>query len=195
VEHGIIHETTAPYSHQSNGVVEQKNRAFTDLVNAMLDYFGLSKSWWGEAILKACFVLNQVPSSKGEITPYEGCKGRKHALGFLCAWGCLAKVNVPACKKRKLGPKTMDCIFLAYAQHSAAYNFFIIKSEIPDVHANTMIESRDATFFENIFPMNDSVTSSSQPTYISALEPSNNSELTTNIEQVTKQHIDAPQRS
>jgi hypothetical protein len=43
--------------------------------------------------------------------------------------------------------------------------------------------------------MNDSVTSSSQPTYISALEPSNNSELTTNIEQVTKQHIDAPQRS
>jgi hypothetical protein len=33
-------------------------------------------------------------------------KGRKPALGFLRAWGCLAKVNVPACKKRKLGPNS-----------------------------------------------------------------------------------------
>jgi hypothetical protein len=104
-------------------------------------------------------------------------------------------VNVPVCKKWKLGPKIVDCIFLGYAQHSAAYNFFIIKSEIPDVHANTMTESGDATFFENIFPMKDSAASSSQPTYISAPEPSNNSEPTTDIEQVTEQDIDAPQRS
>jgi hypothetical protein len=89
----------------------------------------------------------------------------------------------------------VDCIFLGYAQHSAAYKFLIIKSEISDVHANTMTESRDATFFKNIFSMKDSAASSSQPTYISASEPSNNSEPTTNIEQVTKQDIDAPRRS
>jgi hypothetical protein len=158
----------------------------------MLNCSALSKSWWGEAILTACFVLSRVPSCKGEITPYEGWKGRKPTLGFLCAWGCLAKVNVPTCKKQKLGPKTVDCIFLGYAQHSAAYKFFIIKSEIPDVHANTMTESRDASFFKNIFPMKDSVASSSQPTYISTLEPSNNYEPTTDIEQVTEQDIDAP---
>jgi hypothetical protein len=92
-EHGIIHETTIPYSPQSNGVAEWKNRTLMDLVNAMLDYSGLSKSWRGEAILTACFVQNRVPSSKGEITP------RKLALGFLRTWGCLAKVNVSACKK------------------------------------------------------------------------------------------------
>jgi hypothetical protein len=161
----------------------------------MLDCSGLSKSWWGEAILTACFVLNQVPSSKGEFTPYEGWKGRKSALGFLRAWGCLAKVNVPACKKRKLGPKIVECIFLGYAQHSVAYKFLIIKSEIPNVHANTMTESGDTIFFKNIFPAKDSVASSSQPTYISTLEPSNNSEPTTDIEQVTEQDIDAPRRS
>jgi hypothetical protein len=104
-------------------------------------------------------------------------------------------VNVHACKKWKFGPKTMVCIFLGYAQHSAVYKFLIIKSEIPDVHANTMIESRDATFFKNIFPVKDSVASSSQPTYISASEPSNNSEPTNDIEQVTEQDIDAPRRS
>jgi transposase InsO family protein len=135
VEHGIIHETTIPYSPQSNGVAEWKNRTLMDLVNAMLDCSGLSKSWRGEAILTACFVQNRVPSSKGEITP------RKLALGFLRTWGCLAKVNVSACKKWKLEPKNVDCIFLGYAQYSAAYKFLIIKSKIPDVHANIMTKS------------------------------------------------------
>jgi hypothetical protein len=51
----------------------------------MLDSSGLPKSWWGEAILNVCFTLNQVPSAKGEITPYEGWKGRKPSLGFLRA--------------------------------------------------------------------------------------------------------------
>jgi transposase InsO family protein len=42
-EHDIIHERTPPYSLQSNGVAERKNRTLTDLVNAMLDTAGLSK--------------------------------------------------------------------------------------------------------------------------------------------------------
>jgi hypothetical protein len=98
-EHGIIYETTAPYSPQSNGVNERNTRTLTDLINAMLDSLGLPKSWWGKAILTACFTLNRVPSAKGEITPYEGWKGIKPSLGFLRAWGYLAKVNVTACKK------------------------------------------------------------------------------------------------
>ena len=61
-EHGIIHEVTPPYSPQSNGVAERKNRTLTDLVNAMLDSAGLAKSWWGEAALATCYVLNRVPS-------------------------------------------------------------------------------------------------------------------------------------
>ena len=41
---GIVHERTPPYSPQSNGVAERKNRTLTDLVNAMLDTSGLSKA-------------------------------------------------------------------------------------------------------------------------------------------------------
>jgi transposase InsO family protein len=48
VEHGIIHERTPPYSPQSNGVVERKNRTLTDLINFMLDTTRLSKAWWGQ---------------------------------------------------------------------------------------------------------------------------------------------------
>ena len=46
-EHGIIHERTPPYSPQSNGKAERKNRTLTDLVNAMLETLGLSKAGWG----------------------------------------------------------------------------------------------------------------------------------------------------
>jgi transposase InsO family protein len=47
-EHGIIHERTALYSLESNGIVERKNRTLTDLVDAMLDTTGLSKARWGK---------------------------------------------------------------------------------------------------------------------------------------------------
>jgi hypothetical protein len=65
----------------------------------------------------------------------------------------LANVNVPINKKRKLGPKTIDCAFLGYAHHSIAYRFLVIKLYVLDVHVDTFLESRDVTFFENIFPM------------------------------------------
>ena len=73
--------------------------------------------------------------------------GRKPSLSYLCTWGCLAKVNVPIPKKCKLGPKTVDCVFLGYVQRSIAYRFLVVKSEISDVHFDTIMESHDATFF------------------------------------------------
>jgi hypothetical protein len=53
------------------GVAERKNRTLTVLVNAMLDTSGLSKEWWGDAILTACHVLNRVPIKNKEITPFK----------------------------------------------------------------------------------------------------------------------------
>jgi hypothetical protein len=58
---------------------------------------------------------------------------------------------VPINKKCKLGPKTVDYVFLGYAHLSIAYRFLVIKSEVPDMHVDTFLESHDVTFFENIF--------------------------------------------
>jgi hypothetical protein len=59
-------------------------------------------------------------------------------------------------KKRNLGRKTVDCVFLGYAHHSIAYRFLVVKSEVPDVYVNTFLESHDVTFYENIFSMKKS---------------------------------------
>ena len=67
-------------------------------------------------------------------------------------WGCLAKVLAPLPKKTKLGAKIMDCIVISYTLNNSAYRFLVHKSEIPDIHVNIIIESRDVLFFEDIFP-------------------------------------------
>jgi hypothetical protein len=60
---------------------------------------------------------------------------------------------VPINKKRKLRPKTMDCVFLGYAIHSVGYRFLIINSSVPEMAVDTIMKSRDVTFFEDKFPM------------------------------------------
>ncbi|GJT57816.1 hypothetical protein Tco_0992870 [Tanacetum coccineum] len=64
----------------------------------------------------------------------------------------LAKVAVPPPKAQKIGPKSVDCIFIGYAKKSTAYRFIVHESKNPDIQKNTIMESRNASFFENIFP-------------------------------------------
>ncbi|GKC16440.1 zinc finger, CCHC-type containing protein [Tanacetum coccineum] len=66
---GIIHETTAPYTPQQNGVPERKNRALEERVNLMLSYSDLSEGFWGEAMLTA--LLNRVSNKRNKVTPYK----------------------------------------------------------------------------------------------------------------------------
>ena len=88
-------------------------------------------------------------------------------------WGCLAKVTVPIPKKVKIGPKTVNCVFIGYAHNSSAYRFLIHKSEIIDMHANTIIESRNASLFENVFPYKSTQESnSSKRTHDTAIDSS-----------------------
>ncbi|GJW27482.1 zinc finger, CCHC-type containing protein [Tanacetum coccineum] len=108
---GIIHETTAPYTPQQNGVAKRKNRALKEMVNSTLSYSGLSEEFWGEA---------------------------------------MAAVRVPNPKRKTLGEKGIDCIFVEYAEHSKAYRFYIIEPN-DSVSINSIIESRDAIFDENRF--------------------------------------------
>jgi hypothetical protein len=54
---------------------------------------------------------------------------------------------MPITKKRKLGSKIVDCVFLGYAIHSVGYRFLIAKSGVHDMHVGTIMESRDAIFF------------------------------------------------
>ena len=116
--HEIIHEVTPPYSPKSIGVAERKNRILKNMVNAMLISSGAPLNLWGEAILSACLIQNRIPYKKTDKTPYELWRDFKPNLSYLKVWGCLAKVLRPEPKRTRLGPKTVDCMFIGYAQNS-----------------------------------------------------------------------------
>ena len=75
-------------------------------------------------------------------------------------------MNVPINKKRKLRPKTIDCVFFGYAIHSIGYRLLIINSGVRNMHVGTIMESRDATFFKSEFPMKNTPSTSSHESIV-----------------------------
>ena len=94
-----------------------------DMVNSMLISSGLPENLWGEAILSTCFILNRITVKENEKTPYEIWKKRVPNLGIMKVWGCLAKIAIPKPKRRKIGSKTIDTIFIGYGQNTSANRF------------------------------------------------------------------------
>ncbi|GJU36331.1 zinc finger, CCHC-type containing protein [Tanacetum coccineum] len=121
-----------------------------DMVNSMMLYSGLSFGYWGEALLTACYILNKVPSKRSIKTPYELWNQRTPKLDYLRIWGYRAIVRLPESKKRKLGDKGIEYIFLGYAQNSKAYRFIVVEPN-DLISVNNIIEYRDARFDENRF--------------------------------------------
>jgi len=76
---------------------------------------------WGEILLTTCFLQNRIPQKKNGKTPLELWKGYQPNIKYLRVLRSLAKVMLLDPKKRKIGSKTFDYMFLGYVKHSATY--------------------------------------------------------------------------
>ncbi|GKA59956.1 zinc finger, CCHC-type containing protein [Tanacetum coccineum] len=101
-------------------------------------------------MLRACYLLNRVPNKRNKTTLYEHWYKKQPNLSYLRVWGCRAVVRLPDPKRKTLGEKGIDCIFVGYAEHSKAYRFYVIEPN-DSVSINSIIESIDAIFDENRF--------------------------------------------
>jgi transposase InsO family protein len=81
-ENGLIHQRSAPYTPQQNGVAERKNRILVDMLNVMIISARLSFNLWGKTLLTACHVHNRVLSKKIQSSPYELWNGKKPNLSY-----------------------------------------------------------------------------------------------------------------
>lgn len=99
-------------------------------MNAMLRSSDLPQNLWEEALHSVNHILNKIPHKNKDKSPYELWKGRKPSYNFLKVWECLANVQVPKPKQKRIGPKTIDCVFIRYAMNSSACRFLVHKFEV-----------------------------------------------------------------
>lgn len=74
VKKGITYHLTVPHTPQLNGVSERMIRTITEKARAMISGAQLDKSFWGEAVLTATYLINRIPSRaivNSVMTPYE----------------------------------------------------------------------------------------------------------------------------
>ena len=82
-EKGIARQLMMPYTPQQNGVAERRNQTLLEMVRSMMARANLPISYWGDALLTAAYILNQVPSKLASSTPYELWTGKKPDLNNL----------------------------------------------------------------------------------------------------------------
>lgn len=144
-KYGIVHQRTAAYTPQQNGVAERMNRTLLDRVRCMLIDSNLPRVFWAEALTTAVRIVNFVPcKATKDKSPEWLWSNREPDLNTLRVFGCIAFAHVPNQKRKKLDDKGIECIFVGYSETSKAYRLFNKTNK-------TIIVSRDVTFIENDF--------------------------------------------
>jgi transposase InsO family protein len=114
-EKGIIHEVTAPYTPQHNGLAERRNRTLLNMARCMLKSKELPKKLWGEAVNTAAYVLNMCPTKRlKDSTPEELWTGHKPSVKHLRIFGSLCFRHIPDEKRKKLDDKSEQLILVGY---------------------------------------------------------------------------------
>lgn len=109
---GMDRHKSQPYTPQSNGLAECKNRCFVKWQDAyVLHQTELPKHLRSEAIRVACCVHNRRPTKALlHLMPEEVFMKKKPDVAHLRILGTRVYVHVPKNKRDKLDPKTSPCI-------------------------------------------------------------------------------------
>jgi hypothetical protein len=93
---GIERQKSEPYNQASNGKVERAIRIEMDLARTILLASGLPITFWGDAALYACYILNRVPTTanEGNKSPLETATGEVQFIGDLVPFGAKCTVLV-----------------------------------------------------------------------------------------------------
>jgi transposase InsO family protein len=146
-QQGIVHQRSAPYTPQQNGVAERCNRTLVEMARAMLHHAQLDYAFWADAVMAAAYVCNRVmhKSVRGN-TPLEmfTANATKADVSRLRVFGCDAYVLVPEQFRHKFQSKTHRCVFVGYTMQPGTYRLW-------DPVTRATITSRNVVFNETSF--------------------------------------------
>ncbi|KAK1642256.1 hypothetical protein QYE76_060061 [Lolium multiflorum] len=142
-DEGIKHELLAPYTPRKNGVVERKNRTIIEIERTMLSEFKSPHNFWGEAISTVVHYSNRIfLRPLHNKTPYELLTGNKPNVMYIRVFGCKCLVKNNKEKLGKFETRTIEGIFVGYAENSHAYRYY-------NKSSGTIEVSCDVVFLED----------------------------------------------
>ncbi|KAL1217248.1 Retrovirus-related Pol polyprotein from transposon TNT 1-94 [Cardamine amara subsp. amara] len=124
-KNGIVHQTSCAYTPQQNGVAERKNRHLMEVARAMMFDRSVPKTFWGDAVMTACHLINRLPMRNLEDRSlYEVLYNTKPIIDHLRVFGSVCFVFVPDAQRNKLEPKSIKCMFIGYFSTQKGYTCY-----------------------------------------------------------------------
>lgn len=92
-------------------------------------YVNLPLNYWAKAIVIPKYIQNRLPTKLvfGKVFK-EVCSGEKPSISNLKIFGCEAYSHIPKEGRRKLEPKSLECVFIGYTEGIRGYNLYNTKS-------------------------------------------------------------------
>ena len=141
-QHGIVHQTSCPYTPQQNGVAERKNRHLMEVARSMMFHANVPKRFWSDAVVTACYLINRIPTKVlKDISPYEVLNQNRPSIHHLRVFGCACFVLIPREQRDKLEAKSMKCMFIGYSPTQKGYKCY-------NPETRRVLVSRDVKFME-----------------------------------------------
>ncbi len=148
-----IKQTFSPaYTQSLNGRAERTIRTVIEMARTSLNASGLALFFYGEAIMYAIVVLNNIPKKGHTMTPEERWQGRKapsRVMDKLAPFGCAAWVQDNSPFRGKFDKKATLHVFLNYDQTQHAYRI----ARLPDYK---IFYSAHVHMNKSVFPAKDS---------------------------------------
>ena len=116
-DHGITHRSSCLHTPQQNGVAERKMRHLLEVTRALKFHMRVPKSYWSNAILTACHLINHMPSTiLGGQIPYTVLSPNAPLFHLPPKiFGCVCYVHILGPRSDKLDPRSIKCVLLWYS--------------------------------------------------------------------------------
>lgn len=143
-QRGIIHQRSAPYTANQNGLIERDIRTIKESARTLLNDSKLDKDLWPEAVFCAVYALNRVLNSSSETTtPYELWHGKRPNVKNLRRFGEIAILKKPDQIISGWNEKGERAIFICYTDRFNTYKF--LKED------GKMVITCDAVFINKMY--------------------------------------------